>query len=127
MDVSEPPIRNREFLELRSRVPMDLGPLTTKALPGPFGDVPLDAVPHKPLKYEADRCLYPPGAPDRGEGRKCGIARSRESTAGMWFGGVPEEDDSAHVTLFERKAGDGCTDGDEVRIVTLSGGQVGQV
>ena len=42
-------------------------------------------------------------------------------------GGVPEEDDSAHVTLFERKAGNGCTDGDEVRIVALSDGQIGQV
>ena len=29
--------------------------------------------------------------------------------------------------LFERKAGDGCSDGNEVRIVALSGGQVGQV
>ena len=41
--------------------------------------------------------------------------------------GVPEEDDPAHVALFEHKAGDGCTDGDEVQIVALSGGQVGQV
>ena len=126
MDVLEPPFRNREFLQLRSRVPMDLGPLTFKALPGPFGDVPLDAVPLKPLKYEADRCLYPrvrqivkvENEASQGRGNpwpECGS------------GGVPEEDDPAHVVLFERKAGDGCTDGDEVWIGALSGGQVGQV